>query len=287
MILPDKAPGAGRQKRQPNITGFAMFTDGGTPYEHRFFVHYYECDRNLRLSILGVMRYLEEIALMQSESLGVGFSYYTEQHVAWLLSKWDIRMLYAPRYGSTVTVHTQPRGYRHFFANRAYRVMDPVGTLCVEAQSQWVFVDTMRNRPARVHRAISDAYGVQETDTPLPWEADPSQLTRVDTQREFTVRQSDIDHNGHVNNIRYVEWALESLPAERTAGMRLDRLLVHYRKETRYGSDVRCVVQIESDGEGLRALHEIRDGEIVACRLESVWSRAEDVPRAGRAQPST
>ena len=245
--------------------------DGGRLFERDFQVHFYECDANLRLSIFGVMRYLGEISLLQSEAVGAGFAYYAEHRVAWLLSKWDIRLHRLPVFGSTVTVRTQPRSFRNFSGNRAFEIVDETGEACIDAQSQWIFIDTGRGRPARVHAHIHDCYGVEESDSALPWEADPRSIARRDHQREFTVRQSDIDHNGHVNNIRYVEWALESIPMEFLSGRSLNRLLVHYRKETRYGTEVLSAVQLETAGNGLQAIHEILDRGTVVCRLESVW----------------
>ena len=49
---------------------------------------------------------------------------------------------------------------------------------------------------------------------------------------DFRVRYSDLDLNGHVNNIRYVEWAAETFPRDMRERSRLTGLEVHYRGET-------------------------------------------------------
>ena len=39
-------------------------------------------------------------------------------------------------------------------------------------------------------------------------------LTKEMNKNNFKVRYGDIDSNMHVNNVKYVEWAIESLPLD-------------------------------------------------------------------------
>jgi len=64
----------------------------------------------------------------------------------------------------------------------------------------------------------------------------------------FGVRASEIDTNGHVNNVNYLSWALESLPEAADDGLVLASLRGHYRREVLYGSEVRSVTQPEGRG---------------------------------------
>lgn len=41
-----------------------------------------------------------------------------------------------------------------------------------------------------------------------------SEFNEVDTSRTFNVRKTDLDLNRHVNNVKYIEWALSCLPDE-------------------------------------------------------------------------
>jgi medium-chain acyl-[acyl-carrier-protein] hydrolase len=84
----------------------------------------------------------------------------------------------------------------------------------------------------------------------------------------FGVRRGDLDYNGHVNNIRYVEWALETLPPEFSNGRRLTRLLARYRGETKYGAEVRATADVDGD----LAHHLVTEGDREACRLETTWA---------------
>ena len=246
----------------------------GPVYEHKRFVHFHDCDRFLRLSVPGVLRFFEEAALQQSEALGVGFAHYLEHRVGWLLSRWDVRFRSVPSFGQAVTVRTQPRRFRGFSANRHFEILAPDLSLHVEGFSQWIYVDTERMRPCRVPPLMAERYRMTKAEGPLPWEGDVTEPDREDHHAVFRVRRGDIDLNGHVNNIGYVEWALESLPEEVADRHRLERLVVHYRGQTRLGAELRAAVQVDPADGGLRALHRISEGDRVACLLETRWRPA-------------
>ena len=91
-------------------------------------------------------------------------------------------------------------------------------------------------------------------------------------EREFSVRMTDIDTNGHVNNNRYVEWALEALPEQLRREGQLTALRVQFRKETRYGGSVVARSAWEEQADGLViASHAISAQGTDVCLLSSEW----------------
>ena len=59
----------------------------------------------------------------------------------------------------------------------------------------------------------------------------------------FRARRGDIDLNGHVNNVHYVEWLLESRPDEAGPCRELD---IVFKSETLAGEEVR-VESVETE----------------------------------------
>ena len=57
----------------------------GNFFEQSFDVRYYETVGNGELGIINLMNYFEEVALLQSEKCNVGFKYYMENNVIWML----------------------------------------------------------------------------------------------------------------------------------------------------------------------------------------------------------
>lgn len=80
-------------------------------------------------------------------------------------------------------------------------------------------------------------------------------------QNRFKVRYGDIDSNMHVNNVRYVEWAIESLPLEIVLNYELKELSVIFEKECRYGAEISASYEIKENEDEVLILHKIADNE--------------------------
>jgi medium-chain acyl-[acyl-carrier-protein] hydrolase len=249
-----------------------MEEPGGLPFEREYFVHLSDCDADLCLSVRGFLRWFEEIALLQSEELGVGIDHYHEHQVIWMLSRYDLELADRPAFRERVTVGTRPLDYRGILANRRFWVRGGDGASLVRGLSQWVHVDTRRMRPVRVPAETARAYRMAESGTRLPVPGEPGPPDREDHVAEFTVRRGDTDVNGHLNNVRYVEWALHTLPGEVVRGRAIRRLLVHFRSETLPGARVRSVARVDPADAGLRTRHALVEGDRIAGLVEARWA---------------
>lgn len=248
----------------------------GTPFERPYFLHYYDCDWQRRHSIFSMLRFFEDIAMHQSEGRGIGLDYYEQQGVAWMLTQYDVSIHHAATLCSTVMVRTRPLAFRGMLATRSFAIYDEQDRCCVEAMSHWVFMDTRRRRPQRIPREMFNGYGIDRESADLVLPPALPLVTEAMDEREFTVRLSDIDLNGHVNNIHYVEWALEALPERlRREGM-LKEILVQFRRETHYGGNVTVRGSWKEQGDTLEALHSIAAGDQDLCRVRTRWSLPAD-----------
>ena len=62
-------------------------------------VRYSEVDEDRKLSLTGVINYLQDCSTFQSEDLNQGIDYLTQKHRAWLLSSWQIIVDRYPKLG--------------------------------------------------------------------------------------------------------------------------------------------------------------------------------------------
>lgn len=240
-------------------------------FERDYFIHYYDCDTKKKTLITSLMRYLEDIATLQSEHRGVGLDYYETTKRAWVIYKWDIKINKYPLFMDTIKVITEPTGFVRFYAYRKYEMRSSSDELLVTGNSLWFFVDTVAKRPTKITEDMHKGYNfVPGTLIELPIE-DSALPEKIDYEKEFFVRQADIDTNNHVNNIKYVEWAMEAIPLELQNEYSLTRLKVTYKKETHYGSKIKSVVDICKEDRSMICKHKIIDGEEDICFLETGW----------------
>ncbi len=238
-------------------------------YTRNFFVHSYETDTNLKLSIASIMRYFEDVAFLQSEGLNIGMDYYNAQNVGWVIYKWKINIHRYPKFKDTVKVVTDPYAFNGFYATRHYFIYDENEELICDAVAEWLFIDTIRRRPKKVLDIMYEKYGLTTDckDRFVHLEKLPN-AQKDDYKKSFHVRQSDIDVNGHVNNIKYVEWALETLPPELKQGKELVQLKTMYSKEIGSNENIEVITEKLDDN---HFRHSVILNEKVHCNIETIW----------------
>lgn len=216
------------------------------------------------------MNYFDDIAMCQSEKLGVGIDYLKERNIAWMLYKWDITIHKYPVYGEIIKVRTVPNSFKKFYAYRRFDILNGQGEKFVSANSLWLLINTDKKRPIKITKDMYKAYQVRSDE--------PSEIRKItgpstiDMEKEFNVRYSDIDTNRHVNNVKYAAWAIETIPLDIVLNYTLANLKVIYKKETTYGKTIKALTQVKTLGDSITCMHSIVDeNNKELCILESQW----------------
>lgn len=244
-------------------------------YSRDYLVHYYEIDRRRRLTLPALMHYFEDIATLHSEALGLTLERYFGTGRLFLLLKWDIAVRSLPVFNETVRLSTRPTAFRRFLANREYAVFGKNGAALAQARSVWAFTDIRLKKPVRVPEEIVAAFGVPpESATSFDPLEDLPGIASGSTSRPIRVGPADLDNNGHVNNVRYVEWALWSLPPAFLLDNEPSRVQVHYKKELLPGEEADLFSEIAGADRGPHSVHSIRSGEREVCDIRVEWRKA-------------
>ena len=183
-------------------------------YSFNARVRYSEVGGDRRLSVPGVVNYLQDCSTFQSEDLKMGIDYLEQSHRAWWLSSWQIVIDRYPRLGEEIVVSTWPYDFKGIYGYRNFTICDKQGEYLVKANSIWFLFDTKAGRPVKVER--KDIRGYQtEGDKKLDMEYAPRRIVlsgEYEAGEPVTVTLHHIDTNRHVNNAQYVSIARELLP---------------------------------------------------------------------------
>ncbi|MFL0252756.1 acyl-[acyl-carrier-protein] thioesterase [Clostridium neuense] len=223
-------------------------------------VHLYEVNYNNKANIVSIMNYMGDLATYQSEKLGVGIEYLMSNKIAWVVYKWDVHMDKYPEYDDTVTISTNPYSIRKFYAYRKFEIFNK-GEKIGEANSLWFLINTEKRRPCRVPEDLYNAYGLtKDDDKQLEFEKLllPSE---INSEKRFDVRYSDIDTNRHVNNVKYISWALENIPSDIMKTCSVSDIKVIYEKETSYGETITVQTQMQETEDKYIFDHVIKNSE--------------------------
>ena len=187
-------------------------------------------DSNARLTLDGIINYMQDCTNFQSEDLGVGLEFHKEKNLAWILNSWQIVIDEYPKMGENITIGTQSFGYEKMFGHRNFLITKEDGSRVAIANSLWVLMDLKKNRPRIVTPEIGDVYGKHK---PLEMEYAPRKIKmpeNVVKGREFVVQESQLDTNHHVNNGQYVRMAMNQIELPKVSELR-----VEYKKQALLG----------------------------------------------------
>ena len=229
--------------------------------EKEYEVHYYETNYRLECKMSSIINYFCDIGTKQSENLGVGIDYLTERKLAWVFYKYNIKVKRYPKYGEKVKVVTMAKSFKKFYASRAYEIYDENNEKIVDGEGIFLLINIEKRRAVRIPDDQYMAYGVDIENCPDIKITKLEKLTEEMHQNRFKVRYGDIDSNMHVNNVRYVEWAIESLPLEIVLNYELKELSVIFEKECRYGAEISASYEIKESEDEILILHKIADNE--------------------------
>lgn len=213
-------------------------------YQFDSRIRYSEVDKECNLTLTAMMNYFQDCSVAHSESLDRGVRYLSENHMAWVLSSWQICCDNMPRLFDEVTVSTWAYDMKAFYGYRNFTMDRKNGERLAYANSVWVLVDTLTGRPVKVPEDIINEYG---TLPQLEMECSSRKIkvpADMEAGAEMVVPKFFIDSNQHMNNEKYVAIAQELLPAE----FKIKELRVEYKKEAKLGDTIRSSVKKTDEG---------------------------------------
>lgn len=242
-------------------------------------VAYPDIGPDRRLSHVGLLRILQEAASVASDEVGFGLKDIGRTGVHWILTSWRVELERRPAWRTALRVETWPRTMDGFLSDREFLVRAGEERVA-RGTSRWVLVDAATGRVTRVSQAVRDAYLPQLDGEDLFAGAPPvpsSGKTPEGTPAAFetAVGRRDIDTNYHVNNLHYLDYAVEALPEE--VYRRLPSTVeIAFRRQILLGTPIRCLYRLTEEG---KHQVEIRSGEgEKAVRHAFVWFYGKTQP---------
>lgn len=244
-------------------------------FERKYPVNVFNTDLTGRLSPGALFSFFEDLAGRHAAELGWGRDDLMESGgYFWALSRMIVKIERLPKAWDEVTLRTWPRGTETIFALRDMEMYDDAGKKIAGASSSWVIVDYATRKAQRPDKALSTMNlrfpGARALDTnarkvpPLP--AGDHRLTRL------RVKLDDIDVNRHVNNARYVHWAVNCYDPEFISLHTPDAIEVNYLLEGHHDEMIN-ILTAGCNGAKDEFIHSvIREGDgTELCRLRMSW----------------
>ena len=167
-----------------------------------------ECDLHQKLKWESFFQIMQEMAWDHAQVLGIGSQIHQEGYL-WVLTGMEIGIHRMPSWRETIRVSTRPMGLQGLFALRDFEILDADNQLIINASSAWLILDQKTRRPIRLDRQFPDFpkdQGHLPTFPGVVSKHENKGEEGFESAGERTIRYSETDLYGHVNNASYVRF---------------------------------------------------------------------------------
>lgn len=189
----------------------------------------------LFMGVLG--NHLLNSAGFHATERGFGIAEMNESNYTWVLSRLAVEMMDMPSEYETFSVDTWIENVYRLFTDRNFTICGKDGKVYGYARSVWAMINLDTRKPADLLALHGqELVDYIETDKICPIEK-PGRIkvTQQMPLRTIEVYYNDIDINGHVNSIKYIEHILDLFPKQWFAEKKVARFEMAYVAESYYG----------------------------------------------------
>ena len=223
----------------------------------------------LTLGVLG--NHLLNCAGFHATERGFGMAHINEENCTWVLSRLVIEMEDMPREYDKFRVETWVENVYRLFTDRDFAILAADGRVLGYARSVWAMIGMNTRRPVDLTSMHGGGINDYICDRPCPIDK-PGRIKVAATEPATVIqaKYSDIDVNGHVNSIRYIEHILDLFPLETFRDRRIARFEMAYVAESYYGDELSIFLEKCGEAEDYNAEIRKNGGETV-CRARVVF----------------
>lgn len=242
-----------------------------------FMAEPFHCDFSHCLFMGHLGNHLLNAADFHSTDRDFGMTYLNPIHKTWVLSRLAVEMDEMPMQYTKFNVETWVESAMKYFTNRNFRVVGEDGKVYGYGRSVWAMIDTETRQPQdilEIHDGEIVNWIETEKECPIEKSSRVKMSDKAVLVREIDTYYNDVDVNGHVNSIKYIEHILDLFSIDFYRENKIKRFEIAYVAES-YGGD-RLSFWQEQTGDNeycIRITKLSEDGEktIEVCRCKVVF----------------
>lgn len=220
--------------------------------KYNFVAEPFHCDFTKHLFIGHLGNNLLNAADFHSNDRGYGVNYLNSVNKTWVLSRLSVELDKIPAIYEDFVVETWIDSVMRYFTNRNFKITNKDGYVYGYGKSIWAMIDTTTRQPVDILKTSNETISEYlETDYANPIKK--SSRVKLDDdlklQQSILTTYSDIDINGHVNSIKYIENILDLFPIEYYKKYRIKRFDIAYIMESHNNDKLNFYTNIDSINE--------------------------------------
>ena len=185
---------------------------------------------NGKMRLTGALEAIQDCSLLWIESEPSFWSYLTAKNLGMFILSRQVDIMRLPVYGERITVQTRIFDCNNFLGYRNTALYGEDGLPCLLTWGLGSFVNMETGKMTRVPQNEMDKITI---DQKLEMEYLDKKISVPDIHGRrsdaVVVKRNDIDLYHHMNNVKYIEVALELLPED----FEINRLRIEYKKSAK------------------------------------------------------
>ncbi|MDR1592716.1 MAG: hypothetical protein LBS16_07560 [Prevotellaceae bacterium] len=228
-----------------------------------FKVGHLDIDFTEQITFSALGNCILEAAGIAAHSNGFGMEELHEEHLGWVVSRMAIEMDVLPMKNDHFRIETWVENYGRFYTTRDFRFYNAENVCIGGVCSLWSVINLDTRVPFNLEQKPEWSRFATQIPSPI---TKPEHIPEISKEKIMhgCVSYSDIDSNGHVNSMKYIQWLLNLFDQDFYSTHRITRLEINYVHEALYGDKI----VIFSSEDDKRILFNIKDekGEIY-CKM--------------------
>ena len=209
--------------------------------KYEFMAEPFHCDFTGQLFMGHLGNHLLNAADFHSSDRGFGMKYLMGIQRSWVLSRLAIEMTDMPSQYTRFDVETWVESAMRYFTQRNFSVTGKDGHVYGYGRSVWAMIDTGTRQPTDIF-SIDNGAITQWIEKEKPCPIDKGGRVKMTSQAQLLhtidTGYSDVDINGHINSVKYIEHVLDLWPLDWYRTHRVRRIEIAYVAEAHGGDQL-------------------------------------------------
>ena len=246
---------------------------------YNFLAEPFHCDLNNNLFIGHLGNHLLNAADFHSSDRGYGMAYLNTIHRTWVLSRLVIELNQIPKAYEKFIVETWIDSAMRYFTSRNFKITNNDGRIFGYGKSIWAMIDTETRQPSDI-LSVCEGLINEYVDKDYPCPIVKPSRVKIDDNAELVrtieTHYNDVDINGHINSIKYIEHVLNLWDLDWYREHQIKRFEIAYTSESHQGDSLSFYRTSSTDEENQYNLKITRSKsgqeELETCRCKILFS---------------
>ena len=194
-----------------------------------------------------LLRYVEQVSADHARTFGMTDQFFKDYGVAFLVGKQALKFDRVPQRAEKLTLLTRVEASRRGSVKRITTVTDAEGKQVAMVDCRWIVVSLAENRILREPGWTVDGFWNETVEGELPLQLHKCR-EGLTSAGEWTVRYSQCDLNGHLNNAFYLDLVCDALPLDVVRKGPVTFASINYHREVPMGETVEVFYAPSAEG---------------------------------------